>query len=459
MANEVALQCILNVGSVPAGGGEQRLLYLLVDLRPGDGLEGAQVPVNLALVLDVSESMRLPVLSREQFEELSRLGQVNRTTSDGVPVWTFRQIPEEIRKAAPSNLEAVQASIAQSARHLEGHDRVSLVAFADRAETLLKAIPGSEGKQVLDAVASMSQMKLGDETNMAVGLQEGLEQVRRAQTVEMTNRVMVLTDGFTREPERVLSLSKEARDGGVSVSTLGIGTEFNEKLLVEMADASLGNAYFAPQPQDIPDAFAKELAAVQAVSLRDVGVEIKLSTGIEVRRAYRVRPATSMLKDIKREGRTLQVSMGDMEPANPPALLIELVVPPQSGGTFRVARVSVLYAGKEGERVQAAASDVVLNYVVGGGRMEPNPLVMNTVERVTAYALQTRALDEMAAGNVAGATQKLRAAATRLLALGETDLAQAAEQEAARLSESGQASAESAKELRYATRRLTQRLG
>ena len=45
-----------------------------------------------------------------------------------------------------------------------------------------------------------------------------------------------------------------------------------------------------------------------------------------------------------------------------------------------------------------------------------NPYVMNIVEKVTAHKLQTRALDEAAAGNIAGATQKLRAAATRLLA-------------------------------------------
>jgi Ca-activated chloride channel family protein len=83
---------------------------------------------------------------------------------------------------------------------------------------------------------------------------------------------------------------------------------------------------------------------------------------------------------------------------------------------------------------------------------------MNTVEKVTAYALQTRALEDAAAGNVAGATRKLRAAATRLLTMGETGLAQAAEEEAVRLEKSGEMSPEGAKELSYATRKLTQRL-
>ncbi|HYP41532.1 MAG TPA: hypothetical protein VEX13_14325 [Chloroflexia bacterium] len=83
---------------------------------------------------------------------------------------------------------------------------------------------------------------------------------------------------------------------------------------------------------------------------------------------------------------------------------------------------------------------------------------MNTVERVMAYVLQTRALDDMELGNTAAATQKLRAAATRLLSVGEANLAEAVEAEAARVEQSGQVSPENAKELRYATRKLTQRL-
>jgi Ca-activated chloride channel family protein len=77
---------------------------------------------------------------------------------------------------------------------------------------------------------------------------------------------------------------------------------------------------------------------------------------------------------------------------------------------------------------------------------------------VTAFKLQTRALEEARLGNVAGATQKLRAAATRLLELGEEDLAQAALQEAENLETQGAMSSAGTKKLRYETRKLTQKL-
>lgn len=459
MANEIALNCLLNMGTVPVSS-EPRLLYLLIDVRPGTGATPLQAPVNIAVVIDVSESMRLPVLSQTQFEELSQLGQVNATTSDGVPVWTFKSIPEHIRKRAPSNLEAVQASIAQSAQHLEAGDRVSLVAFADTAQTLLSGLAGSEGAQVLDAVQSLAQVKLGDETDIAKGVEAGLTEAHKGMSghTNMVNRVLLLTDGFTQDPTRALQRAKQGRSVGIAVSTIGIGTEFNEKLLLDMADASLGNAYFARNPSEIPPAFEQELAAVQSVILRDIEIEMKFSAGVEVRRAYRVRPAIASVRDARRDGRTLGVHMGDLDPANPPALLIECIVPMHGGGTFRISHVDVTYRNEEGERAMGASSDVVVNYSTSKRKDEPNPVVMNTVERVTAYALQTRALEDLASGNVVAATQKLKAAATRLLTVGETVLAEAVQAEAARLANSGEVSAESAKEIRYATRRLTQRL-
>jgi len=456
MSNEIALECALNVTSVPAAG-EARLLYLLIDVKPGEGIEPVQAPVNMAVVLDVSESMRLPVLSQEQFQVLSKLGEAKEIESDGVAVWTFKTIPEDIRKNAPSNLEAIQTAISQAAQHFEDSDILSLVAFADSAEVLLSGVPGSSRQQALDAVAALGSIELGDETDIAVGLDAGLAEVKRRKATEVANRVLLLTDGFTRDPQRVLNLANEARDAGIPVSTLGIGSEFNEKLLLNLADTSHGNAYFARVPRDIPPAFAKELAALQAITLYGVEINIKFSAGVELRRAYRVRPSIAPVSDARKDERTVEISVGDLNADAPPALLLEVMVPPQPTGVFSIARVWASHMVKN-ERVSGKAGNVVLNYAASRQRPVLNPTVMNTVERVSAYVLQTRALDEAAAGNTTAATQKLRAAATRLLAVGETGLAEAFESEATQLEEHGQVSIEGAKELRYATRKLTQML-
>jgi Ca-activated chloride channel family protein len=86
-----------------------------------------------------------------------------------------------------------------------------------------------------------------------------------------------------------------------------------------------------------------------------------------------------------------------------------------------------------------------------------DPFTMNLVEKVTAFKLQTRALNAAKMGDTEGASRQLRAAATRLLQVGEKKLADAALQEAQNLEEKGEMSAAGSKKLRYETRKLTRK--
>jgi Ca-activated chloride channel family protein len=459
MANELTLNCQLNTTTVPASG-EPRLVYLLLETRPGASVGAlAQVPINLGIVLDISESMRLPVLNQQQFAELQRMGHVKEVISDGIPVWTFPHIPDHIRRNAPSNLDAVKRALNDAVAHLEDHDQVSLIVFAGGARIALSQLSGRDRAQIPRAIEELDALQLGDETIMGEGNAMGLAEVQRGGGSGMLTRLIVLTDGFTTDPERCLQLAAQARDSAIAVSTLGIGTEFNERLLTTIADNSSGNAYFAKVPTEIPPAFSQELEAVQSITVRHLVARVRLSAGVELRRAHRVRPAIATLRDVPIDDRMATFDLGDLEADRPPALLLELIVPTRSAGAFRIAQVTLSYdlPGPPGGSSGAQQScEAILEYSREAANAPLNPVVMNTVEKVSAFSLQTRALEDAEAGNVQGATSKLRSAATRLLDMGEVDLANAAEQEAQRLEREGQVSAEGAKTLHYATRRLSE---
>jgi Ca-activated chloride channel family protein len=72
---------------------------------------------------------------------------------------------------------------------------------------------------------------------------------------------------------------------------------------------------------------------------------------------------------------------------------------------------------------------------------------------VTAFKLQTRALEDAQAGNLAGAQQKLTNAVTMLLSQGETDLAHQLQFEADRLARGRQVSAEGRKTIQFTSRK------
>jgi Ca-activated chloride channel family protein len=175
---------------------------------------------------------------------------------------------------------------------------------------------------------------------------------------------------------------------------------------------------------------------------------------------WQVLPMISNLGYRPLSDRDVQVTLGELEKGQPRSLLVELLMGARPVGSYRIAQAEISYdvPGLKlvGEKVKA---DILLNLTADAVQAKRyDPEVMNVVEKVTAFKLQTRALEEAKMGNVAGASQKLRAAATRLLELGEEDLAQSALDEAENLEKSGQMSSHGTKKLRYETRKLTQRL-
>ena len=79
---------------------------------------------------------------------------------------------------------------------------------------------------------------------------------------------------------------------------------------------------------------------------------------------------------------------------------------------------------------------------------------MAALDKVTLYRLQEKAWSDVEEGNIPRATQRLQTLASRLLATGERELASIAMNEAARLNQTRQISAENRKRIKYGTRAL-----
>jgi Ca-activated chloride channel family protein len=155
----------------------------------------------------------------------------------------------------------------------------------------------------------------------------------------------------------------------------------------------------------------------------------------------------------------VQVTLGEVDKDKGVSLLIELLVAPRPEGTFRIAQVEANYdvpvLNLTGEKSKV---DIMLDFTADAQQArEYDAETMNLVEKVTAFKLQTRALNAAKMGDTEGASKQLRAAATRLLQVGEKALAEAAIEEAQNLEEKGEMSSGGAKKLRYSTRKLTRK--
>jgi Ca-activated chloride channel family protein len=373
-----------------------------------------------------------------------------RRTVDGVQVWQF-DVPRGFKIEAPNNMDFTKDALHIVADQLRPADRFSLIAFAEDALLMVPSTRGTEPIALRQAVDRLDQIDLGDETYMARGMAMAHKQILEGTRRGMVDRMIVLTDGYTKEPEACRSLASQARQNGVVITTMGLGLDFNEELMIDLAEQSGGHAYFAEDPADIPAAFAEELAGAQSITWRELSLSLTMPTEITLRRVHRVSPTIAHIA-----ANPDAIPLGDLEIHAPPAALLELVVPPRPAGTYRLAQVT-LHArpASGGARQHVAQEDVVVHYSERPSEAkQTDPELMAVIRKVSAFKLQSQAIEEAAQGNIAGATHRLRAGGERLIEMGEEDLGQTMLDEAEHMEERGEMSSEGTKRLRYGTRKL-----
>jgi len=367
-------------------------------------------------------------------------------------VWQF-EVPKGFRVDAPSNMDFCKKALRVVADQLRPEDRFAMVAFAQDALLMVSNTPGTDRERLREAVERLDRIDLGDETYMARGMQAGHKQALPGISPDVVSRMIVLTDGYTKDEMDCYTWARQAKKDGIVVSTMGLGLDFNQDLLISLADTSGGHAYFVEDPAEIPEAFRQELARAQSVSWRDLSLSLALPAEVTIRRGHRVTPTIAPLQI---EGDA--ISLGDLESQGKggASVLLELVVPPRSAGAYRLAEAAL--RGRPTGRAAPSdldRQDVVVRYTERPTlAKQTDAHLMEVIQRVSAFKLQNQAMEDAQRGNIAGATRRLRAAGERLIDMGQEDLGQTMLVEADLMEKEGQMSSEGTKKLRYGTRKL-----
>lgn len=415
---EVHLQSHLSYRNV-AVTSENKLVYLLVDVSPSAGLGLGPAALNMAIVLDKSGSMY-----------------------------------------AHEKLEYVISAVGHVLEKLRASDIACVIAFADKARVLIPASQIYDRESARRMVRNIDSIDVGSGTEMLNGIRAANDELRKNLSAERMNHMVLLTDGLTLHEGACKEACMMAASEGISCSTIGVGDDFNEQFLLEIATSCRGTSYYIDIPKDIPAIFDQELRGVQNVVVRHPRLSLKLSRDISIRKAYKVRPMINDLGVLPTADRQATIDLGELQKDETQSFLFELVLPSRKPGTYRLGKTEVLYdIPEKGERDKSVTEEILITYTDDQTAASVvTPQVMAVVDSVSVFRQQTRALEFAATGERGKATQLLRSAATQLLSQGQQELAEQALAEAGRIEQGGGASAAGTKKLQYGTRKLTQLL-
>ncbi len=201
-------------------------------------------PLNLAIAVDISGSMRGPNIAHLR---------------EGL----FRML-DDLRPA----------------------DRVSLVAFSGDADLLVESVAGDDP----DFSAAISTLEADGSTNIYGGLREAYEVVRKHAVDGYQNRVILLSDGEATagitDDARVVEMSRQYNEQGLALTTIGVGDSFDPELMRELSIAGGGAFYFLEDGEAVQEVFEEEVQAFLVPLANDVRIDVSVTDGYSLRAVY-----------------------------------------------------------------------------------------------------------------------------------------------------------------------------
>lgn len=286
-------------------------------LMPGDGkvhLEikldatknagGERLPMNIALVIDRSGSMR------------------------------------------GDKMENTKAAAKHLLTQLTDRDTLAIVSYSDHVRVDLPAQLLTK-EALKDATAALARIRPGGSTNLSGGLFRGHEEVSRNQRSGQVNRVILMSDGIANRgitDQKALSMQAQKNaQSGVSVSTMGVGMDYNEDLMTAVADKASGNYYFIGDSKQIASVFTQELKKMFATVAQGAVVKLLVEDGVDLDSVFGY--------TFTREGDEVKIPLAEMFGGQQRSILVAFRAPTVRTGMTRLAKVTLQYEdiASEGE--------------------------------------------------------------------------------------------------------------
>ena len=179
-----------------------------------------------------------------------------------------------------------RAAAVMAVKRLDNKDIASVVIFDEKVDVPVPAQKVADHNYFIDRILQVAPR---GNTAIYAGVNAGADEVRKHKDPQRLNRVVLLSDGLANvgpsRPGDFAELGRRLLAEGISVSTIGLGTQYNEDLMLALARAADGNHAFASAPTDLVQIFNREFDDVLASCAQMVSIDVELSPGVRAVRA------------------------------------------------------------------------------------------------------------------------------------------------------------------------------
>ena len=282
-----------------------------------------------------------------------------------------------------SKIQNAKAALDALIDDLGRDDILSIVIYDDVVEVLRPAARvGSreEIKRLVDCVAPRGW------TNLGGGMVEGFHQAERYASSDCVNRVVLLSDGLANrgetDPLELKRIARRYRSNSISLTTMGVGLDYNENLMVALSESGGGNYYFIESARNLASILRREFNLMACVAAQNASIDLTLAGGVTI--------IDVIGYEFQTEGNRVTIPLGDLYGGDRREITVELRVCGGSGSLSAV-RGSLRYA-TDGSRVRSSRSfSAVLCYTKDLARIERSR--DKDIQAKADIAVSTRSVD------------------------------------------------------------------
>jgi len=301
-------------------------------------------------------------------------------------------------------------------QHLGSRDTLSIILYNDRVETLLPPEPVQRKDAINEQIEGI---RVFGTTNLSGGWLEGCTQVATNQNPDVLNRVILMSDGLANrgvtDTPTLVSMAAQKQDEGISTTTMGLGSDFNEDLMMEMAHAGGGAFYFIESPEVAPVIFKEELSGLLNVVGQNLTISIITTDQVSLVTQLNAYPMSS-------DGTMLSYRLGDIFGDEVKTLVLELAIPAMTSiGEAQIATLRFEYDEITGGKTEHQMKElpVMVNVQPPGEAPQlADPDVAASVMLLKAAQARRQAVKNADAGKYKEAAEGLRSAAQEMEAFG-----------------------------------------
>lgn len=357
----------LSHGRILAGG--ERRVYAEIDLA-ANAEETAKIraPLAIAVVLDTSGSM------------------------------------------SGSKIEDAKRSVVRLISDMRDDDHIAVVRYSDSVSIVQPLARVGDVRQGL--IAQVQALQAGGGTNIALGLETGRNALAEA-TKGRVKRVLLASDGLDSSRAQSERIAEGCAGQGITVSSLGIGLDFDESYMGSLARVGRGNFAFVNDGSSLASFLKRELEETATTTIERARARIKLPAGVRLVHAVGAQVTNNGDQEI-------ELAMGSLFAGDKRRVILELATS-LNEGELRAIEARVDWAKVGGDAAEArvpALSFVATNDVNAVEESRDGEVIANAAS-VLASVRQMEAVEAYNRGEVGRAQAiiddnivQLRAAAT-----------------------------------------------